>query len=277
MADKEIPERRMPPHLPERPGEVRHNRLLQALRTSEPPIPAATVATATGMASSSTTISAIPNQAGQADGVATASTVAALGPTLVDVSSFETAAGQVVARPPRNLEGALSGATETFAPPSPSTAPAPRRTARTVVGSAVLANGTSIILALVGVQMQIEGKLDSLKKQRLNSDEWHEEIADYEDLKAKVEAILDASVRYFTSAAEEDKLVKDAQSFTATLRDIWDKRQLQIADGGLFLTLASVCHLMGTDANLAALICGTLVAPKTVVEALKAYYGKEDK
>ena len=130
---------------------------------------------------------------------------------------------------------------------------------------------------LVGVQMQIEGKLDSLKQQRLNSDEWHEEIADYEDLKAKVEAILDASVRYFTSAAEEDKLVKDAQSFTATLRDIWDKRQLQIADGGLFLTLASVCHLMGTDANLAALICGTLVAPKTVVEALKAYYGKEDK
>ena len=166
MADKEIPERRMPPHLPERPREVRHNRLfpssevevgpsmmgpqsmprvlqeeirttygpeipprdafstaailaernkslnapltaeslpIQALRTSEPPIPAATVATATGMASSSTTISAIPNQAGQADGVAAASTVAALGPTLVDVSSFETAADQVVARPPRKF------------------------------------------------------------------------------------------------------------------------------------------------------------------------------
>jgi hypothetical protein len=32
---------------------------------------------------------------------------------------------------------------------------------------------------------------------------------------------------------------------------------------------------MGADATLATLISGTLVAPQAVVEALKAYYGKD--
>jgi hypothetical protein len=76
----------------------------------------------------------------------------------------------------------------------------PRRTARTTVGAAVLADGTSIILALAALEMQVEDKLTSLREARSNSDEKHQEIADYGDLKQRVEAILDATVRFFAGA-----------------------------------------------------------------------------
>ena len=115
-----------------------------------------------------------------------------------------------------------------------------------------------------------------LRAERSNTDERHAEIAEYEDLKAKVEAVLDATAEFLADRAAEDALERNAKWFAATMRTIWDKRHLQIADAGFFLSAAGVCHsLIGVDANLAATICGALVGPKVVVDALKAVYGED--
>jgi hypothetical protein len=159
-------------------------------------------------------------------------------------------------------------------PPSVEIAQAPRRTARTAVGAAVLADGASIVIALAGLQIQIEAKLASLKERRFDSDEKHEEIADCEDIKERVEANLDVTVRFLAGEAEEEALVKGATSFAATLRDIWEKRNLQFADLGLLISSVGVCHLMGADTNLATVVCGALVGRTAVVDALKAVFGK---
>jgi hypothetical protein len=87
--------------------------------------------------------------------------------------SFEDAVNEIVRQPPVNRDAVLSGGTTEPLAPMLVAPTGGNRTARTVVGRAVLANGPSIILALAGLQIQIEAKLDALKQQRLNTDEWH--------------------------------------------------------------------------------------------------------
>jgi hypothetical protein len=176
--------------------------------------------------------------------------------------------------PPPSVAGATADLKLDTAPPGVEIAQTPRRTARTTVGAAVLANRTSIILALAGLQLQIEDKLTSLRDARSNSDEKHQEIADYEDLKQKVEAVLEAARKFFAGSTEEETLEKDVKSFATTLRNIWDKRHLQYADVGLLVSSVGVCHLMGADPNLATVVCGALVGPKAVVDALQAFFSK---
>ena len=113
-----------------------------------------------------------------------------------------------------------------------------------MAGRAVLANPDAIILALAGLQLQIEAKLAALKDARPNSDERQQEIADYGDLKAKVEAVLDATVKFLTDRAAEGTLEKNAKWFAATLRITWEKHHLHYADTGFFLSAAAVCHYL---------------------------------
>jgi hypothetical protein len=91
----------------------------------------------------------------------------------------------------------------------------------------------------------------------------------------KVEATLDATVKFFAATVEEDTLVRNAKSFAATLRHIWDERHPQFADVVLFVSSVGICHLMGADAHLATVVCGALVGPKAVVDALRAVFGKD--
>lgn len=147
----------------------------------------------------------------------TAGTAPNLGPA-VSNSSFDDAANNIAQRGMSAFGAAMaSGATEmTVSPPVRGPEPADRP-ARTAVGVAVQANGASIILALAALQLQLEEKLSALKDERLNSDERRQEIAEYEDLKEKVGAVLEAAVKFLTTAAEEEALEKKTQSFAAML------------------------------------------------------------
>lgn len=109
---------------------------------------------------------------------------------------------------------------------------------------------------------QIEAKLAALKDARPNSEEQQQEIADHEDLKAKVEAVLDATVKFLTDRAAEGTLEKNAKWFAATLRNTWEKHHLHYADTGFFLSAAAVCHyLIGVDAKFGL---GSFAAPWSV-------------
>ncbi len=152
------------------------------------------------------------------------------------------------------------------------------RKAQTKVGIAFLQNSTTVVLSLAGLLLQIDERLVSLREQRWNSDEQKalrdEAIANYEDLKEKVEAVLDVATQFLTASAPEANLVEKTTSFAATLSNIWAKRHLRAFDVGLFLSGAGICHLLGTDPNLAAGICGGLVGGSRMVDLIKTAWGK---
>ena len=80
-----------------------------------------------------------------------------------------------------------------------------------MVGGTVLANGPSIHSRLGGSADPNRSKARFAEGGAVN-----QEIADYEDLKERVEAVLAAAVKFFEGAAEEDALEKDTNSFAAT-------------------------------------------------------------
>ena len=56
-------------------------------------------------------------------------------------------------------------------------------------------------------------------------------------------------------------------SFGDGVKDIWDKRHLQMADVGLLGMAAGICHIVDP---LSVVIAGAIVGGKTVVDAIKA-------
>jgi hypothetical protein len=169
------------------------------------------------------------------------------------------------------------------APIAPPRKPAKSRTrARTKVGRAVLKNETD--LALIGASFiaLIDSKIEELGQKRPNSDEAkaavNGEIADYEDLRRRVQAFLDAAAQFSTEKIKEKVVVNATTSVAEGIGNWWSKKHVQICDQtfqmGLFLSGVLVCSLAGAGGMLPVAICGAIAGGKPVVDAIKAARGK---
>jgi hypothetical protein len=125
--------------------------------------------------------------------------------------------------------------------------------AKTSVGQAVLDNDFGIALAGVTLLASLDARIADLKEKRANSDEAHALVAELEDLRGRVELFLAAAEEFSKRSGEEDKVVTAKLSFLDGMKDIWAHRHLQIA----------------ADPT-SAIIAGTIVGGKKVVDALKA-------
>ncbi len=111
----------------------------------------------------------------------------------------------------------------------------------------------------------LDERLAVLRSSRINSD--HQLIADYEDLKARVERFLAAAEGFAVAKVEEAAVVKSNTSLTEGLKHIWSERHLQMADVGLLGVATLICQLADP---LSVVVAGSIVGGKKVVDAIKA-------
>jgi hypothetical protein len=150
--------------------------------------------------------------------------------------------------------------------------------ARTAIGTAVLKNLVEIELIGASFIRLIDVRLESLQRERPNSGEActarDEAIADYQDLRNRIEAFLRDASRFAAKKVEEEPVVKTGTSLAAGIGNWWSRRHVQICDKsfdiGLFGIGFSMCLLGGVDAKLAAAIPGAMVGGKPVVDVIKA-------
>jgi hypothetical protein len=113
----------------------------------------------------------------------------------------------------------------------------------------------------------LEARLDELCNARGNTDEHHQQITRYEDLKQKVEDFLAKAANYAVTKVDEPSVVKASASLLDGVKRIWAERHLHIADIGLLGTAAMVCRFTGP---LPTVVAGTIVGGDKVADALKA-------
>jgi hypothetical protein len=155
--------------------------------------------------------------------------------------------------------------------------------AKTKVGKAVEANEREIRLAISGLILQIDAKIEALRDQRPNSPEAIAEqeanVSEYERMRAELERIQ-TIVEAFTKGQEKEaKVVKSVKAFAAGVQAWWDKKHAEIVtktfDMGLFATSVGICSMAGAGGKMSVLVSAALVGGKPVAQALKGLIPKK--
>lgn len=161
---------------------------------------------------------------------------------------------------------------------SPKRAPKPKTgKAQTKIGKAVEANEAAINLAISGLILQIDDKLDKMRDERPNSDEAKaraaEEISELEKMKAELERIRGLVAAFAKGKAPEKEVVKSVKTFRDDLQVWWDKSHDSLltttAKSALFVSSAGVLTLMGANTAAALAVVGTLIGGKAITKGLK--------
>lgn len=155
--------------------------------------------------------------------------------------------------------------------------PAKKGTARTAVGKAVQANEKEITLAVSGLILQVEEKLEKLRDERPNSDYAKAsnagEISDLERMKAELERIRELVAAFKKGKAPEKEVVKSVKTFRDDLQGWWDKSHDSLltttAKSALFVSSAGVLALMGANTPAALAIVGALIGGKVIKKIKK--------
>jgi hypothetical protein len=153
-----------------------------------------------------------------------------------------------------------------------------RRTPRTEVGKSVVKNAAEIEVLGASFIALLDSKIYELREKRPNSDEGRAtvelEIADYEDLKCRVEAFLGIASQFVAKRIKKKSVVDTTNSLAAGLGDWWKKRHVQFcdiaADVGLFGVGVAICMIGGASGAWAVGIPGALVGGRPVVDVTKA-------
>jgi hypothetical protein len=149
-------------------------------------------------------------------------------------------------------------------------APKPKRNAATTkIGKAVQANEKEITLAIAGLILQIDTKLEALQGELPNSDDGQarvrQEINDLDRMKAELENIREIVAAFIKRKAPEQEVAKAAKTFKQTIQGWWDTGHEAIlgttARSALFVSSVSLLALMKADspsaiAGAAAVIMG---------------------
>jgi hypothetical protein len=150
--------------------------------------------------------------------------------------------------------------------------PVKKGTARTIVGKAVQANEKEITLAISGLILQVDEKLEKLRDERPNSDHAKakaaEEASDLERMKAELERIRQLVAAFAKGKAPEKEVVKSVKTFRDDLQGWWDKSHDSLltttAKSALFVSSAGVLALMGANTPAALAIVGALIGGKVL-------------
>jgi hypothetical protein len=138
----------------------------------------------------------------------------------------------------------------------------------------------------------IDDRLESLRQTPPNSDEARAAveaaIADYEDLKDRVRAFLDAASQFAAKKASEKAVTEKTYSVSEGIRDWWSKRHVQVCDKvvdtalkgvdlALFGIAVHICTQAGARPDLSVGIPGVWFGGKSVADVIKAYLKRESR
>jgi hypothetical protein len=152
--------------------------------------------------------------------------------------------------------------------------PEKKGTARTTIGKAIQANEKEITLAISGLVLQIDDKLERLGDERPNSDDARAKIAaevsDLERMKTELERIHELVAAFKKGKAPEKDVVKSVNTFKDDIQGWWEKRYDSLlttaAKSALFVSSVGVLALMKADTAAAVTVAGAIIGGK----ALKA-------
>jgi hypothetical protein len=164
-----------------------------------------------------------------------------------------------------------------FASPRSQSRTGAKGKAKTKIGKAIELNEKEIELAIAGLILQIDDKLEVLRHDRPNSDEAivsrDLRISDYERMRADLENIREMVAQFKKGAVKEAKVVKSVTTFGEGIRIWWQKGHDSICnrtyDAGLFLSSVGVLSLMNADMKMGMVVAGALIGGKSVAAALK--------
>ncbi|MGL9620197.1 hypothetical protein QRQ56_19450 [Bradyrhizobium sp. U531] len=157
-------------------------------------------------------------------------------------------------------------------------APKPKREmAVTRIGKAFQANEKEIMLAISGLILQIEEKLETLGGERPNSDDAKaknaKDIFDLEKMKIELERIRELAAAFTKGKAPEKDVVKSVKTFRDDLHEWWEERHGSLltttAKSALFVSSASVLALMGANTPTALSVVGALIGGKVMLKTIK--------
>jgi hypothetical protein len=158
----------------------------------------------------------------------------------------------------------------------------PKGKAQTKIGKAVEANEKEIKLAVAGLILQIDAKIETLKDHRPNSSEAIAEqnahISEYERMRAEL-VHIQAMVEAFKEGEEkETNVVKSVTTFARGIQSWWDKKHAEIVtktfDMGLFASGVGICSMAGAGGKMSVVVSAVLVGGKPVATALKGLIPK---
>jgi hypothetical protein len=149
--------------------------------------------------------------------------------------------------------------------------------ARSKIGKAVETNEQEINLAIAGLVLQIDAKIEALRGERPNSDEAIAErdadVSVYERMRAELERIRDMVAAFRGGTAKEAAVVQSVTTFREGVQNWWHKGHEQIIcktfDSALFLSAVGVLSLMKADMKTGMVVAGSLIAGKSIAGALK--------
>jgi len=164
----------------------------------------------------------------------------------------------------------------------------PRRAApkagksKTKIGKAVEANEKEILLAVAGLVLQIDAKIEALRSERPNSDEAIAEraahIVEYERMRDELEQIQTMVAAFKKGTENEARVVKSVKTFAGGVRSWWNKGHDTILtktfDMGLFTTAVGICSMAGAGGKMSVAVSAVLVGGKPVAQALKGMIPK---
>jgi hypothetical protein len=148
--------------------------------------------------------------------------------------------------------------------------------AKTKIGKAVEANEAAINLAISGLILQVDDKLEVLRQERPNSDDaiTHRDmrISDYERMRTELENIRAVVAAFTKGRAKEKEVVKSVATFREGIQNWWHKGHEAIInktfDTGLFLSSVGILTLMNADVKKGMIVSGTLIAGKSIAGGL---------
>lgn len=138
--------------------------------------------------------------------------------------------------------------------------------ASTRIGKAVLANEKEINIAIDGLVLQIEAKLETLNGERPNSDDGRArvaaEISDFERMKVKLVRIREMVAAFKNGKAPEQEVVKATKTFRQGVEEWWTNKS------GEILTSTAKGAVLVSSIGLLALMKADSVAAITAVAAV---------
>ncbi len=154
--------------------------------------------------------------------------------------------------------------------------------ARTRIGQAVEANEKEINLAVAGLILQIDAKIQTLTGERPNSDDTIAErdahITEYKRMRSELEHIRTMIAAFEKGKEKEANVVTSLKTFADGVRLWWDKSHDAILtktfDMGLFITAVGICSMAGAGGRMAVTVSAVLVGGKPVAQALRALIPK---
>jgi hypothetical protein len=140
-------------------------------------------------------------------------------------------------------------------------------TARTTTGKALQEREKEIRLAIAGLILQIDDKLEKLGSERPNSDDAKakvaDEISDYQRMKAELELIRELVVAFQRGKVPEKDVVRATKTFKQGVEEWWTNKSSDIltstAKGAVLVSSIGLLALMKADSVAAITAVATVI------------------